>query len=128
MMGYGTNVQWQGVLARARVPGVSVDPLAQGQEEEERLTLDLPVSAIEFLGRYAAYRNALNEAQKRKMKRWTRKSAAEAFLMAQVAAVIESMREAFAEHGELPADEKQMLAYAERVLASYEKPTKKSSK
>lgn len=111
-----------------KVPGVSVDPLADGQEQEERLTLDLPVSVIEFLGRYATYRNALNEAQKRKMKRWTRKSAAEAFLVAQVHAVLESMKEAFAEHGELPADDKAMLAYAERVLASAEKPSKKSSK
>lgn len=115
--------------AGGMVPGMSVDPLAQQEEEAtERLSLDLPAHTAKFLERFAAYRNALNVAQGKKVKKWTRKSAGEAFVETQVTQVVASMAQAFEEHGELPdaADEKAMLAYAKAVLASADKPSKKS--
>ena len=100
---------------------MSIDPLAELQEEtRERMSIDLPVSAVEFVERFAAYRNALNVAQGLSVKKWTKKATAEAFELAQIRQVQESMAAAFAEFGALPAanDEKAMLAYARRILAS----------
>lgn len=119
------------------MPGMSVDPLEHEEEETERVSLDLPKSVADFLRRFAAYRNAMNEAQGRNVRKWTRKSTAEAFIAAQRRQVIANMVDAFERLGDLPevtpdADEKtrereerEMLAYARAVLASAEKSTKK---
>jgi len=108
---------------------MSVDPLEQEEKEKtDRLSLDLSVSDAEFLRRFANYRNALNEAQERPVQKWTRKSAAEAYVAAQIRQVKASMAQVFADLGELPKDDKQMLDYAKKVLAAAEKPSKKSSR
>ena len=123
----GTKVQWRGVSRIASVPGMSIDPLAQQEETTDRLSLDLPVSVVKFLERFASYRNALNSVQGRSVKKWTRKSAAEAFVAAQVRQVVESMAGAIETHGELPEDDKEMVAYARAVLAATE-PAKSPKK
>jgi hypothetical protein len=123
------NVQWRGITGRGMVPGMSVDPLAQEEEEKtERLSVDPSVSDAEFLRRFANYRNSLNEAQSRRVKKWTRKSAAEAFIAAQVRQVRESMAQVFKELGELPEDDKAMLDYAKKVLAAADKSVSKKSR
>lgn len=129
MNAIGPNVQWRGITGRGNVPGMSVDPLEQEEKEKtDRLSLDLSVSDAEFLRRFANYRNALNEAQERPVQKWTRKSAAEAYVAAQIRQVKASMAQVFADLGELPKDDKQMLDYAKKVLAAAEKPSKKSSR
>ena len=112
---------------RVTVPGMSVDPLAQQEKEAERFSVDLPVADAKFLERYAAYRNALNAAQSRNVKKWNRKSAAEAFIAAQISLVAKEMAAVFSEHGELPyaTDEKAVMAYAKAVLAAADKSSKK---
>jgi hypothetical protein len=108
---------------------MSVDPLEPEEvEETERLSIDLPASELEWLQRYANYRTALNEAQGKKRKKWTRKSAAEAYVAAQIRQMKASMAKVFEELGELPSDEKAMLAYAKRVVAATEPTPKKTSK
>lgn len=129
MNAIGPNVQWRGITGRGNVPGMSVDPLEQEEKEKtDRLSLDLSVSDAEFLRRFANYRNALNEAQERPVQKWTRKSAAEAYVAAQIRQVKASMAQVFADLGELPKDDKQMLDYAKKVLAAADKPSKKSSR
>jgi len=130
MFATGMGVQWKSITGRATVPGMSVDPLAQEEETTERVSLDLPSSVARFLEQFARYRNALNAAQGRNVKKWTRKSAAEALVAAQVRQVMESMAAAFEKHGPLPesADEKEMLAYARAVLAVTDKNPKKTSR
>lgn len=128
MNAIATAVQLSRNARRGSIPGMSVDPLAQHEEEPpERLTVDLRSSDARFLERFAAYRNALNQLEGRKVRPWTRKSAAEAFVAAQVRQVVENMALAFRDRGELPAadDEKAMLAYAKAVLASADKSNKK---
>lgn len=112
-------------MESARVFGMARDPLEQEEETTDRLSLDLPVSMVQFLERYAAYRNALNGLQKRAVKKWTRKSAAEAFLTSQFQQVMENMAGSFEAHGPLPEDQDEMLAYARAVLAASEKSSKK---
>ena len=125
----GPNVQWRGITGRGNVPGMSVDPLdTEEVEETDRLSLDLPLSELEFLKRFASYRNALNEAQTKAMKKWTRKSTAEAFIAAQIRQVKASMKQVFEDLGELPEDERAMLDYAKKVLAAADKSSKKSSR
>lgn len=107
---------------------MGIDPLEQEETATVRLSLDLPADTVAFLERFALYRNALNTLTKRSVKKWTRKSAAEAFVATQVQTVLTSMAEAIAEHGALPDDEKDMAAYARRVLQSTEKSNDKNKK
>ena len=127
--------QWRRGLSRESVTGMSEndDPLARAEKIESdlvRVTLDLRPDQAEFLEKYAAYRNVLNLAEKRQFRKWTRKSAAEAFVDAQIANVRKNMKGVFDTLGELPdsSDEKALSAYVERVLqldAPTVKPTKK---
>ena len=136
MLSTGTDIQWRGITGRGRVPGMSVDPLEQEEQEEtERVSLDLPRSVVRFLEGFASYRNALNAEQGRDVRKWTRKSTAEAYVVAQVRQVMESMRGAFERHGPLPElddpkdrprYEKEMRAYARAVLSAAVSPAKKS--
>jgi hypothetical protein len=105
-----------------------VDPLERAEEETERIALDLSPSDLRFLERFAAYRNVMNELQGRTIRsKWSRKSAAEAFVSAHVGQVRDQMKDVFDELGELPADEKALREYAEKVLArSGVKSSKKS--
>lgn len=119
-------MQWKRKATRGTVPGMSVDPLEMQQEATDRISVDLPLSAVEFLVRYASYRNAMNLARGLTVKKWTRKSAAEALVLAQIRQVQESMREAFEQHGPFPENDADMLAYARAVLVASEKPSKKS--
>lgn len=106
--------------------GMSVDPLETAEETTERVTLDLPVSVMRYLERFAAYRNTMNEEQKRPVKKWTRKSAAEAFVSAQVRQVQQQMADTVTVHGEIPTSVDELRAYVRAVLARAEKPGKKS--
>ena len=124
-MTHRPSVQLMEQMVSARVFGMARDPLEQEEETTDRLSLDLPVSMVQFLERYAAYRNALNGLQKRAVKKWTRKSAAEAFLTSQYQQVLENMGASFDAHGPLPEDQDEMLAYARSVLAAAEKSTPK---
>ncbi len=83
-------------------------------------SLAVRVVDIEFLERYAAYRNELAAAQKKQIKqRWSKKSLAESFLAAQCDGARQQLRDMFAAVGEFPdaADEKAMAAYVARVIA-----------
>lgn len=108
------------------------DPLARAEKIESdlvRVTLDLRPEQAEFLEKYAAYRNVLNAAEKRQFRKWTRKSAAEAFVDAQIASVQRNMKGVFDALGELPDadDEKALSTYVGRVL-ELDAPTVKPSK
>jgi hypothetical protein len=104
-----------------------VDPLQRAEEETVRIALDISPSDLSFLERYAAYRNVMNDLQKRAVRqKWSRKSAAEALLSEQVKQVRAQMADLFAELGEIPDGDDALLAYAEKVLARAEKSPKKS--
>lgn len=106
-----------------------VDPLERAEETTERIALDLSPEDARFLERYAAYRNVMNDLQKRSVRqKWSRKSAGEALLAQQVRQVRAQMEDLFTELGELPADDKALREYAEKVLARSEKLTKKTSR
>lgn len=95
-------------------------PLDLGNSEVQRASLDVRASDYAFLERYAAYRNALAEAQGKKLKpQWTKKALAESFIAAQCDGAKHQLAEMFAACGELPdaSDKKAMAAYAARVLA-----------
>ena len=121
-----TEVQLRRTRRAANIPGLMVDPLQRAEEETERIALDLSPDDVAFLERYAAYRNVMNDLQERTVRqKWSRKSAGEALLSAQVTQVREQMADLFAELGEIPKGEKELREYAEKVLARAEKPTKK---
>ena len=125
----GTAFQLKTMRFVENVPGMSVDPLAQAEEPTERLSLDLSLGDMQFIERYAAYRNAMNDLQDRTIRqRWSRKSAAEALFVAQLRQLRVTMSEVFEDLGEFPPaeDKDAMRTYAEKVLARTEKQPKKS--
>jgi hypothetical protein len=104
-----------------------VDPLEHAEERTERIALDLSPSDLEFVARWAAYRNVMNDLQGRTIRqKWSRKSAGEALFAAQVKQLREQMAELFADLGDLPENDKDLRAYAEKVLARADKSPKKS--
>lgn len=103
-----------------------VDPLERAEERTERVALDIAEGDLRFLERYAAYRNVMNDLTGRTVRaKWSRKSAAEAFVSAQIAQLMEQMREVFEEFGPLPEEPSELRKYAERVLARVDKPKKR---
>lgn len=92
-----------------------------GEDEQvERVTLDIRAVDFDFLGRFAAFRNAMASASKVKLKRkWSRKSMIEAQIAVRVEVIRAQMAEMFAELGPLPEakDELAMERYAKRVVA-----------
>lgn len=118
-MTYGPSVQ-----LKKRPKKVSVWEFMPGLPEIDdqpfkRLSIDLSEVNYEFIGRLAAYRNVMAAAGKKRISPWTRKALCEAFVAAQVSAVLKNMTEMFAELGELPrADDKEaMVKYVARVIA-----------
>jgi hypothetical protein len=87
---------------------------------------------LDFLERYASYRNLLAAAQgKRLRQQWSKKSMAESFLAVQCDSARQQLMEMFEAVGEFPvatgvkaADEKAMAAYVARVLAWDKKASK----
>jgi len=124
-----TSVQWRRSRTSGSIPGLMVDPLERAEETTERIALDLSPEDARFLERYAAYRNVMNDLQKRSVRqKWSRKSAGEALLAQQVRQVRAQMEDLFTELGELPADDRALREYAEKVLARSEKSAKKTSR
>ena len=124
----GNFVQLRKGRGPVQIPGLMVDPLERAEEVTVRIALDISPSDLEFLERFAGYRNVMNELQARTIRtKWSRKSAAEAFIAAHVRQVREQMQDVFDALGELPEDEKALREYAEKVLArSGVKSAKKS--
>jgi hypothetical protein len=92
-----------------------------GEDEPvERVSLDIRKVDFEFLGKLASFRNALADAQKKKIKRrWSRKSMIETQIAVRVEALRAQMEEMFAELGPMPdaKDDLAMKKYATRVVA-----------
>lgn len=89
-------------------------------EEVARVSLDVRVRDDDFLERFAAYKNALNDVTKTKLRRrWTRKSMAESLLAAQCDVLRNQLTEMVAAFGELPpaSDTEAVKRYAKRVAA-----------
>lgn len=126
----GNFVQLRRGRRSVEIPGLMVDPLERAEEVTVRIALDISPSDLDFLERFAAYRNVMNELQARTIRaKWSRKSAAEAFIAAHVRQVQEQMKDVFDELGELPDNEKALREYAEKVLArSGVKSSKKSTR
>jgi hypothetical protein len=96
------------------------DPVNDQEQEVDRLTLELSIKDLEFLGNFAAFRNAMADAQEKKLsRRWSRKALAEAFLAAACDDTRGKLAEMFAACGPLPSksDREGMAKYARRVLA-----------
>lgn len=122
-----TGVQWRSRRGSGSIPGLMVDPLEHAEETTERIALDISPDDLAFLERYAAYRNVMNDLQSRSVRqKWSRKSAGEALLSAQIQQLREQMAGLFAELGEFPRGEKELREYAEKVLARSERPKKSS--
>lgn len=85
----------------------------------KRVTLSLSEENHEFLGRLAAYRNAMAKEARKNIPAWTRKSLCEAFISAQADTYRKSMAEMFAALGELPSakDREALKKYVARVAA-----------
>jgi hypothetical protein len=87
---------------------------------------------LDFLERYASYRNFLAVEQGKKLRQqWSKKSMAESFLAAQCDVARSQLKDMFEAVGEFPAitgnktaDEKAMTAYVERVIAWDKKANK----
>lgn len=87
-------------------------------EEIERVTLELPVSDVDFIARVAEYRNTLAKVQKKKIRKWSRKSLAESLLAAQVMQLRKQFADMISSCGPIPDpdDEIAMVRYAKRVI------------
>jgi hypothetical protein len=96
----------------------------------DRLSLDVGVSDLDFLDRYAAYRNASAAAGGKKLKRkWSRKSMGEELLALKCAELKHEMQAMFEACGELPPSEDKaaMERYVKRV-ASWDETQSKAKK
>jgi hypothetical protein len=95
-------------------------PEISAEEETERITVEVSVADADFISRYAALRNALAEAEDRRLrKKWTRKMMAESMLAAQCDAARQQMQDMFKALGDLPdaEDKAACLTYAKKALA-----------
>ena len=105
---------------RDKVFLVVASPLDIEGEEVERISLDLRAKDVDFAGRFAAYRNAMAEAQGKRLKRkWTRKSVVEASIAQSFDAMRAQIAAMLADVGPLPdaEDAEAMARYVRKVLA-----------
>jgi hypothetical protein len=111
-------------------PGDDEDELPPGVSDAKVKTLsfDLPLEDLDWLGRYAEYRNALQlvlaeEADAKPRRKWSRKSLGERLLSKQIEAKREKLRKVIDTLGELPDadDVDAMKKYAKRALALVKK-------
>lgn len=84
-----------------------------------RVTIDLSDEDFVYLEKLAAYRNALAEAEKRRITPWSRKGLCESYVAAGALNSRKKLSEQFAACGELPdaKDEKAVAAYVAKVIA-----------
>lgn len=122
-----TDVQ----LFGARMPDWFRHIVAPPNDDEvvtERFTLDIPRDDLEFLERFAAFRNVRARVGGLKLERqWSRKSLAESFLRAQLDIARSQLAGMVEACGEMPPkkDRAAMERYAKKVIAwSKAKPQK----
>lgn len=95
-----------------------------GEEEVDRLSLDMPASEMEWLAQLSKYRNALAKAQGKRLARaWSRKNLSESLLVSQCEEMRKQMKHVSEVLGPLPAskDVEGMKKYAERLVAHMKK-------
>lgn len=90
------------------------------EEATVRLSLDLSAQAMDWLARFAVYRNAMAEAQGKKLKeKWSRKSLAEHFIALQVEQMQAQLAAMLEACGPIPdaKDAAAMKKYVAKVVA-----------